>query len=1291
MPETFEEIERRLGGKGGATATAPKPDSFDAIEARLSSRPIGWQEKERVLRALGRVPAPQDDDFEGHPEDQSVRAHAMFDALPSETNEEGQPAFPELAGKPIDRPTMDRIVNRLDTEDALSYLREEGQFTRKAKYESAHGTTHKIEPSTEDTMRAAMLADPSLAKKVIRDRQRAAEEQGRRLPGARFATEAVRGFVRGATLGYVDPLKMAPEEGAKRYASGLPEYRENLGTAGRIAQDIPEVVGTLGPYGVAAKAVGGKAALAGIGAAGPDKSIDERIAGGLSNLLLAHGAGKIGGALEGWLSRLEPVQRSAAVARLAQFGAHGVGFATADQLLHGPDGERALSQFVFGGGIAAMHEPLGVTKGRATEARAAAGKARVASGVAEETRFQEASETVEADKATDRSKAEAKERAVATVIEQRMPAGQSERAEAAWRKRYEPEIRREVDEAAARLEARARPGEATGGPFQDRLGLTEAAETSRFPDPNRARGEDVNLAPPPEVEATAAVAEPAVEAPATDVEQPSRLVMPDEAGALPPLPRSGRAWRASERGYVQVPTLKDFKDATVRLGRATRKTVEWWSGAGLEDFRRNTSEATQSAAARLSTTREYEQAAAKNFVDYVTQGGRLVRKKTKGKDGVETETVSQVGGTIDARKVQEALNEENARSRNPSMEDAKRRLDRGGIFPSEADYQRFVRSDDYKAAARRFGEARTEIASLFDEAKGNPGPTKPDTTGVYSGVFTNLLPLDPEAHSGGTTGPSSWTVQGPRFERTAFSGRREATADAYSSDMEHVVLAGYRNRGLVLKRRLVNGLVADGKATWDRAATGSTGAKGYTRFRWNRDAGTFQVEDGEPVKGSTLYVKDEVAGQLTTLLGQERIPEPQGLGGKFSRALGLAQTKGLVDPLIHSENVIAQAIRVTGYKGLTGTVARAKAYKSDPRSMMRDQQRVADVGGSRALHENHGGLFGELGHLVSRIDLAARVQVLDAVEAKIKAGDAPDTLATRRDAVMQMGNYNALTQDWLTRGLKKIGIQPFVVAGKTMTSNAWRGLVGSKGIKPTSVAAAMRMRAEVYSRWASYLAMAGAANIASTGTPFPAGIPFGSVYLGKKDGRPRALTLPMDVMGLGRVLRYTGLSAAIDRLREGAPKDIPASMMTAILRRATHASVIGPPVETGLSAFGAKWGNIVNSPDEGLGALVHVNPIVESIVAAFEGDYEKAASSQLGSVVVTGRSAKDVGTAAKRRDYGEALNEIPAILREMKAQDPAKRMDWLRKRIMEYPQEFRSGLWNDISRAYLRWQSRGDR
>lgn len=346
MPDALDEIEARF-------AKAPKRDALAEIEERFDNQPLDIPQMRELLTKVGKG--------------KDLAAGDRFRALnPGKAGIATEAGYvgstfldtfgPEAATKGAAR----RIHDALDIDTAKALMRSEGLSKREG-----------LGPDLADTM---LDGKPDAARAFLADRKAAAEAQYQRTKTRIFLQNLAAGPARafgvnpaaiatpGETREQFDALtaeRMARSTGTERFALGASELLPAVIPIGMAAKGIGAAAGALGAGKALAGAVSGPLALgaySGAIAATKGEDVGKAALGGAAMGALA---GAISAPLSAFLSRLEPVKRSAALARLASAGEGALSFAGADAILHGPNGERLLQNALFGAGFGLQGNPVG--------------------------------------------------------------------------------------------------------------------------------------------------------------------------------------------------------------------------------------------------------------------------------------------------------------------------------------------------------------------------------------------------------------------------------------------------------------------------------------------------------------------------------------------------------------------------------------------------------------------------------------------------------------------------------------------------------------------------------------------------------------------------------------------------------------------------------------------------------------------------------------------------------------------------------------------------------------------
>lgn len=515
------------------------------------------------------------------------------------------------------------------------------------------------------------------------------------------------------------------------------------------------------------------------------------------------------------------------------------------------------------------------------------------------------------------------------------------------------------------------------------------------------------------------------------------------------------------------------------------------------------------------------------------------------------------------------------------------------LFPNEQAFKATVDSPEYRkfvAEHMKVFEGKVQQMNQFATGQELPDIAR----GVYTGVRSNLVPLT--AEKGGIS-----TV-GPKIRKSTVGREATMRADDYDfrSDVQFGNAAAQAQKIHALRMMFGAG-VKDGTAIPYKNGMKSA-PDGYSAFNVRADNGlAIPTPEGGMVEGETVYLKDSVVPEVRRMFGLDRLAKPTGILSKIGGLATKVQMIAPVDKIFHSLNLSGVAYRLGGWN--PKAIPDAWREMGDQEAAAEETMRQAKWGGSKPKYAEPKTKIGEFLHKYSvdldRIDLSVRKVVLDNVEAKIAKGDLPDTPKTRRDALLQAGNYHQMSMDNVTHAMRTLGLQPFAVASKTMMANALRsGPLGgfSSGLEADTMGKAVKLRAVVVAKWAAYLGAVGAWNYARTGEFSPAGV--GVAVLGKdKDGNWIATDLPGAATGFSRMYRTGGAKAIVEgRGLKGAATDIADSYVRAHLG--------GPATEAAAEVFGYRVGVPPYAHGGGgpLRAAKHLNAYASLISGLIDGD-----------------------------------------------------------------------------------------
>lgn len=450
---------------------------------------------------------------------------------------------------------------------------------------------------------------------------------------------------------------------------------------------------------------------------------------------------------------------------------------------------------------------------------------------------------------------------------------------------------------------------------------------------------------------------------------------------------------------------------------------------------------------------------------------------------------------------------------------------------------------------------------LFNEMKAVDPQTERDGRGKHFGARVNLVSKTEAAkwmeaigdEEKPLPGPASSNYRNPNAKKDSFDQRASFTGD-YTDDAKIGLTAMLGKRwNEVTKLRSYDALEKSGAAI--RSDHIPEGQEPPEKIQ-GQDVARLPIkvpetgEDGSTrMVEKTLYLRQDLVREARDALDtDQRMPQ-----SKLAKLLTSAQLLQASDAITHFKNmgsVVARAmgtdrawkdaVRKMPVLGTGDAVKRLwqarNEIAADTPAIRAEIAQMAKEGNIRADYPA-GGIqkFTKVSDFLHMADTAARVVMNRFHGDLVERGLAQDTPKSRRQFINQLGQYNARLQGPWMRALKQMGIAPFVVAGRNFTRQGVRSITGNPGFDATTPRAATKARAMTWLGFAMAATVPAMLNMVSTGTPSGrSGTPLGAWDLGtdEEDGKHKVVDL-MQLSGIRRGLRATGLDAAIEGARQG--------------------------------------------------------------------------------------------------------------------------------------------------------------
>jgi hypothetical protein len=501
------------------------------------------------------------------------------------------------------------------------------------------------------------------------------------------------------------------------------------------------------------------------------------------------------------------------------------------------------------------------------------------------------------------------------------------------------------------------------------------------------------------------------------------------------------------------------------------------------------------------------------------------------------------------------------------------------IAALEADVQAAKNDPEISANIERWKAiVNPELDTLYNKMKRLDPNTPRESRGREFGARINLLP---ESHaqematfhdlSKPMPQGSTSNFRNPNVKRDPFMRAAKFTGE-YSTDPEAVltnVLGPRLNE--TTKLDFYNALIDKGVAIETEPgepAPLEIGGQKPTRLaikvpQTGADGKTSIVE-------KSLWIRPDLVREARGVLDTD-MPLPSNPVFKFLTQIQLAQLTDMTAHLKNVHTVLAgsvgtrsafrDAVKRLPILGSVDSIARitdvTREIAQDTPAMRAEIAQMSKFGLIRPEYPSTGLQKITRGQqLIHSVDTAARVTMNRFFDNLAERGMVRDTPENRANFVQQIGEYNRrLMGPWM-RGMRDYGLSPFVVAGRTFNRQGRRLLMGAPGVQASSAGSAAQMRTiNLTSGLVAATVLPAILNYVTTGAfGGRPGTPLGAWDLGKpeEDGKHKVIDL-MQILGIRRGLRATGLGAVIEGLREGQTKnEIAGHAIQDVITSASH-------------------------------------------------------------------------------------------------------------------------------------------
>ncbi len=504
-------------------------------------------------------------------------------------------------------------------------------------------------------------------------------------------------------------------------------------------------------------------------------------------------------------------------------------------------------------------------------------------------------------------------------------------------------------------------------------------------------------------------------------------------------------------------------------------------------------------------------------------------------------------------------------------------------FKTEQEYQDFLADPDtQKAITRHIDQWEKVIEPQFKAAQNIDPDVQLPTRGLQTGARINL-----KAIREGEQGANPVRGYGPNltntFKKKSIFGREaKGTGQEYETNYGEIIHNTFSRQLEIANKNLFDqALVKSKNAVIAPPGTEvNIGGEGTTAFPLQRRMvvtnkdGTTQTFS----KNENIYVRNSLAREYEYASNVTKKPGVAILTPAMN-FLNKAALAGLTDATVHVSNQMTALFnRPVSGKLLTDSLLSATGRADIPvtltkfviKAMQNNHVQIAELSKIGAMREslpsNETNPLGKVtslpGKALKFTDKVTRLLLDDTFKSLAKEGLVEDTPTNRREYVNQIGQYNRRAQGLLTRAFRDIGFGPFVTAGRTFNALGVKMATLSPGAKASSNLAAAALRANVLSKWVGAATLIGTVNYLITGKMMGRpGTPIGSVDSGKDDESGKPLTIPaLDIIGVGRGLRVTGIRGAAQAKYLGLPNQVAADAAARDIINSATSPFAGPGI-----------------------------------------------------------------------------------------------------------------------------------
>ncbi len=546
-------------------------------------------------------------------------------------------------------------------------------------------------------------------------------------------------------------------------------------------------------------------------------------------------------------------------------------------------------------------------------------------------------------------------------------------------------------------------------------------------------------------------------------------------------------------------------------------------------------------------------------------GARWISSKIAARPKAELFVAEVLGDSgLKSRDVGAALTEDNLRSIKKAFEDSGDTESaskvqtligkKGSPFKTEREYQDFLSNPKFKEVVERHKDMwKSTVEPQYIAAMRLDPDTELPSRGLQTGARINLRAVqEGENPKNVVQTVARGNLLNTLRKKSPFGIQATGTGEVYHTDLHDLMENTFgRQDEIANKNEFEKALVDSGNAV--------EGKPGQQVVIDGRPAVGFPLQrktvivNGKPIsQNRTLYVNSKIASEYRIGANVDFTP-PKGIFSKITNLMNQSAIASATEASTHVMNLGSALFALPGTSGrllndaFLSSFGRVDIPVKIVRLLMKSMQDnraqiagLSEIGAMRGYHEpTKIPVMRQASQLIQWMDKNTRL-VLDDAYNRMRADGLVDPSETsRREFVNQVGQYNSRAQPYLMGQMRKLGISPFVTAGKNFNTLGIREATLNPGVKATSPTAALALRANMLSKWIGVSALLMTANYLLTknkggGVMGRKGTPIGYIDTGEKDKNGRNILINvLGITGQGRALRVTGLKGFIDSERMG--------------------------------------------------------------------------------------------------------------------------------------------------------------